>query len=137
MSNQQHTPEPLHYMPLPAADGTYMVLGGQGQDYGLVASCTTEEDARRIVACVNACAGIPTELLELAAEFDAAGEDAVWEPPHPIFRMASDNDRLAKQRDELLAALEDVKIYLQDAQAQRHIYDRVTAAIARVKGGAA
>lgn len=61
-------------------------------------------DASRIVAAVNACAGKPTELLELAAEFDAADEDAAWEPPHPIFRMASDMDRLAEQRDELLAA---------------------------------
>ena len=46
-------------------------------------------------------------------------------------------DRLLDQRDELLAALDDVKIYLQDTRAQRHIYDRVIKAITSVKGGAA
>lgn len=30
------------------------------------------EDARRIVACVNACAGISTSLLERATPFDTA-----------------------------------------------------------------
>lgn len=58
--------------------------------------------------------------------------------------LARDGERLQaalsstiEQRDELLAALEDVKIYLQDTQAQRHIYDRVIKAIASAKGGAA
>jgi hypothetical protein len=39
------------------------------------------EDARRIVACVNACAGIPTEMLEDAKAGpirDEHGEVVAW-----------------------------------------------------------
>lgn len=42
-----------------------------------------------------------------------------------------------KQRNELLAALEDVKIFLQDTAAPRYIYDRVSQAITSSKGGTA
>lgn len=45
-------------------------LSGTGHviaDGKVVCDGTTEETARRIVACVNACAGIPTEALESAA----------------------------------------------------------------------
>lgn len=35
----------------------------------VVASGVTAANARRIVACVNACAGVPTETLELAASW--------------------------------------------------------------------
>lgn len=55
---------------------------------------TAEGNARRIIACVNACAGKPTELLEHVAEFDAAPDDAEWVPPHPIFNMAREIDKL-------------------------------------------
>lgn len=53
---------------------------------------TAEGNARRIVACVNACAGIPTELLEDARCWAEAGIETATS--------------LRKQRDELLAALE-------------------------------
>lgn len=65
-----------------------------------------EEDARRIVACVNFCKGRPTELLEAAVDFDNAPEDAEWEAPHTIFRMAEDIDRL---RTALTAAEETIE----------------------------
>ena len=49
------------------------------------------------------------DLQRLAAEFDAAPDDAEWEPPHPIFQMAAENDRLnaalsavTAERDRLL-----------------------------------
>jgi hypothetical protein len=64
MSN--HTPEPWKYTErmnfgdaygaIVGADG-YVIAGNQ--DYYPV----TEENQRRIVACVNACAGIPNEWL--------------------------------------------------------------------------
>ena len=49
------------------------------------------ENARRIVACVNACAGISTENLE----------DNL-----PVQELARRYNKALKQRDELLAALE-------------------------------
>lgn len=51
------------------------------------------------------------DLQQLAAEFDAAPDDAEWEPPHPIFQMARDLDRVTAalsavtaERDRLLAS---------------------------------
>ena len=56
-----------------------------------------EANARRIVACVNACAGVDTEFLE--------------EAPIGIFASKYGSpgyiDQLEKQRDELLKALEN------------------------------
>lgn len=54
----------------------------------------SESDARRIVACVNACAGIPTGMLI------AAGQSAVI-ALRPI-------DEVIAERDELLAAAQSV-----------------------------
>lgn len=51
-------------------------------------------NARRIVACVNACAGINTEALE-----------------HRVHLLKAEDDQIAtltKQRDELLSALERI-----------------------------
>ena len=45
---------------------TEAYYGGQ-----LVAESMTCQDRRRIIACVNACAGIPTEMLERVLEADA------------------------------------------------------------------
>lgn len=53
-------------------------------------------NARRIVACVNACAGISTEVLE-------QGIDAVFGLAHD---MRQERNALVRQRDELLTALE-------------------------------
>lgn len=46
----------------------------------------TNANARRIIACVNACAGIPTELLESLelGELDAAINDGSRDPSHPM-----------------------------------------------------
>lgn len=78
-----------------------------------------EANARRIVACVNACAGCATESLELAPVgfFNSSYG-------HPKYL-----DELKKQRDELLAALEY-------HMAQTRPIQRTIDAIASVKGGA-
>lgn len=53
----------------------------------------SESNARRIVACVNACAGIPTELIE------QGGFAAVPVATHR---------EVKQQRDDLLAALKEI-----------------------------
>lgn len=83
-----------------------IIRGDETTSEDEVAQACTPEVARRLVACWNSCDGKPTELLERVAEFDAAPEDADWQPPHPIFQMASEIDALTKQRDQLMAALE-------------------------------
>ncbi len=64
MSETNHSPEPWRVV-----DETYVCFGppdAAGRDT-VAASAFQEEDARRIVAAVNACAGIPTEALESGA----------------------------------------------------------------------
>ena len=57
----------------------------------LVADCARPEDARRIVACVNACEGISTENLE---------------ENKPIIELARAYNVSLRQRDDLLEALQ-------------------------------
>ena len=60
------------------------------------------DNARRIVACVNACTGIRTEALEHRAHMLKAHDDTIAE--------------LKRQRDELLAALHDAATSLETIQ---------------------
>ena len=56
-----------------------------------------EVNARRIVACVNACAGVGTEYLE---------------DNGPIIELVREHNTVLKQRDELLTALAVSNFYL-------------------------
>jgi len=75
-------------------------------------------NARRIVACVNACAGIPTGMLE------AAGQSAVI-ALRPV-------DELVAERNALLAALK-VIAWNADMYLPATIRQVATEAIAQVK----
>jgi hypothetical protein len=89
--NAQHTPEPWTFGE--DNDGWY-VCGcyvGNDEQHGCALS---EANARRIVACVNACAGIPTEQLEIEPYIGSVSYK---------MRMQAE-----KQRDELLSALEEL-----------------------------
>lgn len=91
MSNEKHTQEPWR-----ANDAQADIDGPNGEPVA-VCYCNDEsgddakENARRIVACVNACAGIPTDMLE---RFNA------------IVVAMYEVSKIEKQRDTLLAALE-------------------------------
>ena len=95
-------------------------------DISLVESMNRIEDARRIVACVNACAGLPTEQLESS-------------PPGGVLNGVAG---LIAQRDELLAALEIIAAS-EEFHGDSFVCDFGTlqgvarAAIAKAKGGAA
>lgn len=98
----------------------------------------TEANARRIVACVNACAGLPTEQLEAS----------------PLGGVLNGVAGLIAQRDELLTALHDAATSLEtiqlrsfgqdsflDSKPEMRSYAGSRAAVAReainkVKGGA-
>ena len=97
-----HTPEPWFYQE--NADAYTHIIRATAKPQLILASGpqSSKGDAmanmRRIVACVNACAGIPTEALEdgtARAERDALREmtgGTFWE--------------IKKQRDELMAAFQ-------------------------------
>ena len=91
-------------------------------DISLVESMNRIEDARRIVACVNACAGVDTALLE-AGELDK-----------PTMLVIQENKDLKHRCDELLAALDEISklpSYRQD-ECSKMARD----AIAKANGGA-
>ena len=126
--SEQHTKEPWK------VSGTeHIVAGG---NYVVALDCKPE-DARRIVACVNACAGLSTQCLE---ETGGGVEHYI---------------AVIKQRDELLAALESILPEfrqhslrnLRDDETSEnhrcrvfdhddHLYEIANKVIASVKGGA-
>ena len=70
----------------PKMDGFQLVgITPDGTDLMTVALCTVNEadeaNARRLAACWNACAGIPTEQLELAASWGDIIKAAVISVP--------------------------------------------------------
>jgi len=75
------------------------------------------ENARRIVACVNACAGVATEFLENNARVVVLG------PP-----IADRFAELERQRDELLAAAKN----LCDVKGRHHSEQAFNALVAVV-----
>ena len=95
-------------------------------DISLAERMNRIEDARRIVACVNACAGLPTEQLESS-------------PPGGVLNGVAG---LIAQRNELLAALEIIAAS-EGFHGDSFVCDFGTlqgvarAAIAKAKGGAA
>lgn len=90
----EHTKEPWRisqYGNVVAGDNNNFTNEVRVKGFTLSSGKTCEDNARRIVACVNACEGIPTEVLESG--------------PHRIIQRYAAAER---QRDELLAALKDL-----------------------------
>lgn len=111
----QHTPEPWKVSPQEDSPYEDIVLSAGTHkiaklwlDDAPVHDYNAEQraNARRIVACVNALANVDTELLEeVGAHF---GDTYNEEFAHGL--------AVAKQRDELLAALEDAATSLETIQ---------------------
>ena len=102
MKKTKHTPEPWELYG--------HAIHKDGECLAYLNGCSFE-NARRIVACVNACEGISTERLE---------ENSV-DPVAGVFgRMAARAEKetrtLTAQRDELLAALAEASVFLAKTQ---------------------
>lgn len=105
-------------------DSIFEIWGGEKVIAWFGGEDTDEANARRLVACWNACEGIDTEYLE--------GDESL---PHYARRLMT-------QRDELLAALEKIAGFTLSQFMGPHdmALECVTVAcdsIAKVKGGAA
>jgi hypothetical protein len=76
--------------PVPEVNGS-----GAIEYYGghLIAESITRDNARRIVACVNACEGIDTENLEMIGRM-FADKKLASTPLHIIDKVESENKRL-------------------------------------------
>ena len=109
MSENKHTPEPWYVVDAPWGDGTWINSGSPDPHHeGFIADCedingdvdidTARINARRIVACVNACSGIGNELLENICMISGGIAGRFAEQRRYL-------NETEKQRDELLAAL--------------------------------
>jgi len=130
---EQHTPEPWAFGE--DNDGWYVENGRDQFVYGL-----TEANAHRIVACVNACAGIETHELELmTGRMSIASQIKACEAIYATAEAkATRRSKFARQRDELLAAVEqtlDENGHLADGENCTLIV--LKRALEKVKGGAA
>ena len=127
---QKHSPEPWEIDDEYVQQGDVAICHVLSIDSDIegdwVRGPITEANARRIVACVNACAGLPTEQLESS-------------PPGGILNGVAG---LIAQRNELLAALEIIAAS-EEFHGDSFVCDFGTlqgvarAAIAKAKGGAA
>lgn len=88
MTQQKHTPEPWR------APGIGEVCDESGRCIGIMIDYA---NARRVVACINACAGISTDVLELGRV-----------SPDAFELEESRADKAEQQRDQLRAALEAI-----------------------------
>jgi hypothetical protein len=93
-----HTNEPWRL----TDDGTFVeVMAGEKTVLPAIRKSEAGDDFRRIVACVNACEGLATELLE---KIVALGGTL----PRRLEAMTNwERSEAEKQRDELMAALKD------------------------------
>ena len=143
----KHTPEP--WVMSTKASGNWWHISAGNQAIAAVHAASKkrnepyasmfEANARRIIACVNACAGVDTDLLE-TGELDK-----------PTMLVIQENKDLKHCCDELLAALEGVLAVVGDSTgvAGYHLngdiadwdeFDEINAvytAIAKAKGNTA
>lgn len=130
----EHTKEPWHIRELrddcfiTAEIEPGMAYGPEimGDDYtGYGDNDRKKADARRIVACVNACASIPTELLETEYKDDGL-YNALADFNQQVFELRNQRE-LHTQRAELFVALERLEQANENLSAARSqaVYDQM------------
>jgi len=97
-----HTPEPWRTIK-DHKGADYGVQMGAAGGFALHRDANAEANAHRIVACVNACAGISNENLEAIAEI--GGFDGTQEA---FIRVVACLKKAEQQRDEYKAELAEV-----------------------------
>lgn len=91
-----------------------------------------DTNARRIVACWNACAGLPTEQLELLPHGGVINATAalLWQRDELLAALVAFREDVSDNRHAELASVDPYSI-------DQEVLDKIDAAIARAKGGAA
>ena len=128
----KHTPEPWslleagdsikHQVPVSSDRTSILTIATEGAiAFGAVYSA---DDARRIVACVNACRGLSTDELEQHGLVSAVGYELM---------------ELTKQRDELLEAAKAVVTRWdtpnwKDAEPTAAVIGRLMAILQKIEG---
>lgn len=124
MSDVKHTAEPWRVV---RGEITYR-SDDDDQSFGMNCPVDIVDDAnaRRIVACVNALQGVPTEFLEKAVQMGITDVSQG--------NLFSSRVELRSQRDQLLEALEKMVQVTKHLQPCQGTLDRAIQAIASVKG---
>lgn len=112
-----HTPEPW------SADGSVIYLGKEG-GFDLRDCPNPEANARRIVACVNACKGLEIDVLETFP--------GVVEPVLYFHEVRMERDALLQELTHI--AMADIASWDDPTEFRAWAQNRARAAIARVKG---
>lgn len=122
---------------VPTTDNTnaaYVFRENHSKPDFYIANNGFEDKARRVVACLNACRGLPTDELEKSGLVSVVGTQMI---------------ELEKQRDQLLAAMEQIarnrpRLMHDERQHEVLVFSRrdnpaeiARQAIDAVKGGAA
>lgn len=128
-----HTPEPWSY------SGLEIIGSYADDDVRKIANLSStvgkfeieKANARRIVACVNACKGLSNEDLENGALFSAAGIELFGEN-NEIKILSAQVAALISQRDKMLSALKGV-VRVADRDTDEFNAARAAIASAEVK----
>jgi hypothetical protein len=89
-----------------------MVVGADWMKEG-----ETSSNARRIVACVNACVHVSTEALEAAAP---------GQMKTSLDRLCAEIERIEQQRDQLIEALQSISDIASEYEPSRDRESRLT-----------
>lgn len=112
-----HTPEPWRVdsqgvARVTSQDGRRLVASAGGHSSNVdfeAVDAENKANAFRIVACVNACRGVPTESLE-----NATNEDGKLSPMSAIF--ATQRNHALRERDEARAMVAELKALLRERE---------------------
>jgi hypothetical protein len=117
----KHTPEPWELKHNYKPEGGCYKITKHGDYWPIIPESSSNENFSRIVACVNACAGISNEELEDVGN---------------IRRLVTEALQAEAQRDELLAALENLIAWanIKDGSPSQQLRDDAMTAIAKAKG---
>lgn len=128
MSNEKHTPEPYKYR----SESPFFVLDHAGN---IVADCYTgaiigdeaKANAARIVACVNACAGIDNETLADMSQYFGKQGRTYYTLVADMREAQAERDNLKKEvqslkrdKDQALTAYERIKKSMSTNQHDYH-----------------
>lgn len=110
MGNSKHTAEPWKTGTSTAGKSVIFLAGDEpantlGHEENWI-DCNTEANARRIVACVNACDGISTEYLETTGLPEFAGKTLCTD------MVQAELDAMTKQRDGFATKVADTELAL-------------------------
>ena len=129
MTQQQHTSEPWRIEPATKKDN-WRIVGANNQVVSTFSGNMDMDNALRIVAAVNACAGLDTEYLETVGLPEFAGKQLC------ASTVQQELDAVKAQRDQLRAVLNELCKLTKSGPVPcwADVWDEARAALAATEG---